>query len=602
MSNKKWSSIFFLLISLVLIRFAALQKKPLITSWDNLGYYLILPQTFIYNDPANKNVEQIDSLRAAYNLSPNLYQLHKHENGNSLSQYTVGMAIMHSPAFFAGHLIAKISGYNADGFSPPYQWGLLVLNLIYILISFYYLIKLLNRFFSEKIVLMLSFIVFFGTNYFVYATVGYGMPHTYLFLLYVLFIEYTVRWHENKNTKNSLMAALILGLMTITRPTEFMALIIPLMWGVTSVKELIEKIKMIFQSKKIQFLVCTCVFFAVLLLQLIYWKIYTGHWLYKSYQNPGEGFEFMHPHIYEFLFSYRKGWLLYTPVMIFAIIGIVQAIITRQKFGVMIFIFLVIYVFVHASWSSWWYAASLGQRTMIQTYPLLIFGLGFFTTQLRNSRLLIKYFTQTLMCALLIFNLFQCWQYYYGILPVDRITGKYYWAVFGKTNVPANAQQFLLVNRNIEMKAEFPEQSNYRMVKYFSRKNVIPKLINISGSSYELIFENLKLSYESITSADHLWVHVSFDFSIDSTNTSTLPSLVMAVQNKHGLGYGWRDLSFDKLPKSKFNQKNHVEFYYLTPPVRLKTDNFIFYVRAGDNNNFQMKNFKLEFLERSDNF
>ncbi len=55
--------------------------------------------------------------------------------------------------------------------------------------------------------------------------------------------------------------------------------------------------------------------------QLLYWKLVSGNWLFYSYGN--EGFDFLHPHIFDGLFCFKNGWLSYTPIMLFGLIGIV---------------------------------------------------------------------------------------------------------------------------------------------------------------------------------------------------------------------------------------------------------------------------------------
>ena len=64
------------------------------------------------------------------------------------------------------------------------------------------------------------------------------------------------------------------------------------------------------------------IFFAFLVWipQLLYWKTVTGNYLFYSYAD--EGFFFLNPQILKGLFSYRNGWLIYSPVMFFALLGI----------------------------------------------------------------------------------------------------------------------------------------------------------------------------------------------------------------------------------------------------------------------------------------
>ncbi|MBK6776976.1 MAG: hypothetical protein IPG74_14450 [Flavobacteriales bacterium] len=55
----------------------------------------------------------------------------------------------------------------------------------------------------------------------------------------------------------------------------------------------------------------------------IYWKVYAGSFFWDSYQNPGEGLDIFYPHIHNFLFSFRKGWLLYSPLIALALLGFI---------------------------------------------------------------------------------------------------------------------------------------------------------------------------------------------------------------------------------------------------------------------------------------
>ncbi|MCB0815419.1 MAG: hypothetical protein KDB87_19920, partial [Flavobacteriales bacterium] len=61
------------------------------------------------------------------------------------------------------------------------------------------------------------------------------------------------------------------------------------------------------------------------LLLLSYWKVYGGAWIFDSYQNPGEGLDLFYPHLHRFLFSFRKGWFIYTPLMLVAAAGLLFA-------------------------------------------------------------------------------------------------------------------------------------------------------------------------------------------------------------------------------------------------------------------------------------
>ncbi len=60
---------------------------------------------------------------------------------------------------------------------------------------------------------------------------------------------------------------------------------------------------------------------AVLLIpQALYYKTVSGQWWWYAYGN--ERLDLLHPHLLGGWFDYKNGWLVYTPVMVFALIGI----------------------------------------------------------------------------------------------------------------------------------------------------------------------------------------------------------------------------------------------------------------------------------------
>jgi hypothetical protein len=112
-----------------------------------------------------------------------------------------------------------------------------------------------------------------------------------------------------------------------------------------------------------------------LCLSLYFGKQTPAHGSYYSYGD--EGFFFTNPQIINGLFSYRKGWLIYTPLMIFALLGILTLARRKfQQFFIPVLIFTVANIYVVYSWWCWWYGGSFGSRPMIDSYPLMAVALA----------------------------------------------------------------------------------------------------------------------------------------------------------------------------------------------------------------------------------
>jgi hypothetical protein len=92
-------------------------------SWDVCGYYYYLPALFIYKDL--QKVAFHPELDKKYNYQDgDFYAALPCVSGNLVMKYSAGMAVMYAPAFFIAHALAKPLGFEADGFSPIYQFAI----------------------------------------------------------------------------------------------------------------------------------------------------------------------------------------------------------------------------------------------------------------------------------------------------------------------------------------------------------------------------------------------------------------------------------------------------------------------------------------------
>jgi hypothetical protein len=164
--------------------------------------------------------------------------------------------------------------------------------------------------------------------------------------------------------------------------------------------------------------------------QLIYWKSVTGHFFFFSYGE--ERFYFNHPHIIQGLLSYRKGWLVYTPIMFFAVAGIIVLYFKMRQFFLPVSLFFILNVYIVFSWWCWWYGGGFGQRPMIDSYPLLAIPLTLVISLLIKQRRLISIPSIATFAFFIYLNIFQHFQYYYGAIHWDSMTKAAYWETFLK--------------------------------------------------------------------------------------------------------------------------------------------------------------------------
>lgn len=390
--------------------------------WDVLEYYSYLPATFIYGDV---KLGFINDTSVDWQ---NKFWPRQAPNNNRVFKMTMGMSIMYSPFFFAVHGIAKLFHLQADGYSIPYRLALLFSCLFYLTLAFFILRKLLLRWFTDVVTALTIVGIGMGTNLFYYSTLEALMSHAYNFSLFVFFIYFTISWYEKQRIRTTIFLGLIGGLIVLIRPTNILIWIFFLFLNVTKPSDLALRGRFLLKQYA-KLLIIAGSFVLVLLPQLIYWKTVTGSWIYYSYDN--EGFFFKNPRIIEGLFSYRKGWLLYTPIMTFALIGIPFLYYKVKGFFVPVLIFTVINLYIIFSWWTWWYGGGFGQRAMIDSYALLAFPLAAFISLFWKRRLYLKIISVFIVALFVFHNIFQTSQYYYGAIHFDSMTKKAYWSSFG---------------------------------------------------------------------------------------------------------------------------------------------------------------------------
>jgi hypothetical protein len=189
-------------------------------------------------------------------------------------------------------------------------------------------------------------------------------------------------------------------------------------------------------------------FIVIIIPQLFYWHYTSGNWIYFSYP-ANEFFIWNAPRIWDGLFSYRKGWFLYTPLALLACTGLIFMKSGRISSGIKysIITFFVVYVYVVFSWNNWFYGWSFGARPMMQTYALLALPLAFLLEKILHFRPLFKSLTLGFFALLIYFNLFQNWQYRKGIISGDSMNHDWYWNNFMSTKAHPDNPSLLILQK-----------------------------------------------------------------------------------------------------------------------------------------------------------
>lgn len=417
--------------------------------WDAAGYYAYLPAFFIHQDASFAFYEPKSGQRAS--------EFIRNNSGWYLNKYGCGVAILQSPFFLAGHWVAKSKLSEAAGFAWPYYYAVMLGAGFYGALGLFFLGLSLRQYFSNTSTILTLLAIGFGTNLFYYSSFEGMMSHVYSFFLFAVLLWLSIQWKKDFALKWMLSIALTGGLILSTRLSNGLVLLVPLLWNVQNLKALTHTFRQIGKHYKWMPVAVLCLILP-LLPHFLYLHHITGQWVLEAYS--GENFFWGQPLVHKVLFSFRKGWFIWSPVLLLGLAGFFF-IKNHPGFWV-IASFLILNLYLISSWWCWWYGGSFGMRALIESSVLLAIPLAATIEKIRNSKGL-SYAFAAIFPWLIALNLFQTHQYQKGIIHYDAMTEKAYWEVFG---YPHPLPDKIMEKRNIYLEytdaAKAMEDAEYR--------------------------------------------------------------------------------------------------------------------------------------------
>lgn len=425
---------------------------------DSSGYYIHLVSALINQDVgeySKSTASMVENFPSSSVLLDDPYWLRETSIGRKYIKYSVGVAVMELPAFFLAHIYTKFDHrYASDGWSKPYIISINILKVLYILIGLYFLIPILLNYFNQRITALSIIGIALGTNLFFHVP-NLTMAHPFQFFNMCMLIYFTSKFYTNPNYIKAWMIGLFVGLITITRIPEIIALGIPVLWGIYSIKTLKERINFLVGNYK--YLIIALVGLILMLSpQISYWHFVSGEFYFNPY--AGEGFDFTSPDFFNAFLSYNNGWLVYTPLMLFSLIGLFFLRKRAPSVILPILVFVGLSSWIHFSYYTVNYFPGLGSRVMIESYPLLVFGLAAFFDICKKNQAL-RIFSLFILVGCIVLNIFQSIQSKKGILLSEQTNRTYYWTIFGRLKIDLNAV------KEFDSNEEQPNEDKIELVK-----------------------------------------------------------------------------------------------------------------------------------------
>jgi len=366
---------------------------------DAEGYYMYLPALFInggFEYLPIRTTEQYFYFRGTK---------------KRFTKYSYGVALMQTPFFLGAHALTKATGGKTDGYSHYYVRALQLAGLFYGFLGLWLLRKILERHFSQILTFLTVVGLLLGTNLFHYIVQEPGMSHVYSFFLFGVFVWYTPRFYQEPGWRRFAGMGALLGLIVLIRPSNILLLLYLLLYKLRNRQDVRERIGFIRRHFR-ELIAAPLASFLVFLPQFFYWKYISGEWYIYAYGE--EGFNWLNPRIDMVLFHIKNGWLFFSPMAGFAILGCLLGSWKNRHNIAPIFLIWALLLYITASWWCWWFGGAFGHRNFVEYYVLLAFPYAWLFQQVMSWRAWLPKVLLLLAWVLLIYYSYMLTVYFPG--------------------------------------------------------------------------------------------------------------------------------------------------------------------------------------------
>jgi len=564
---------------------------------DGSGHYAYLPSLIIYNTVDFTDVFEFEKTQRPPDYMGHYF--HKH-NEIYINKYTSGTALLQLPFFIIGYFLSLLFGLTPDGYNVIFQYCSALSALFWVGIGLLFLVKFLGTYsIDKKFAWLMSIIALLGTNLFFYTFVQPSFSHAYSFSMITLFIYYVRNVFLDYSRTGIVMSAFLLGIILLIRPANILVLTaLPFLSG--SFKNLFGTIRQ--KVLTFDFLFAIVAFVVAISPQLIINYIQTGSLIIYGYE--GEGFYFTDPQVINFLFSYKKGWFVYTPLFFLLVPGIIYLLRSQTKYTSFSFLFFfAVIVYVFSSWWNWYYGDSFGMRPMVDYYGIFILIVALFLNN--TCKAWVKNVGFVIITLAIILNLIQSYQYAIGIIHADSMTKKAYWHVFmdldkehAKTISCGDEtffgklgeKPFFQTLNQIEKRDEGWSNPPYSSQKYsFSDSQSVkqtPKFIYSPSYRYMLP--------DSLTGHDNIYVRFNSMYFEEVKNSALKAVFVVDISDTTGKNIFYKSFKVKDIPDDVVGEWQKGSIGFKLPEITSEMDYVKFYIWNVDKQSYFLDNLEVK--------
>jgi hypothetical protein len=304
--------------------------------------------------------------------------------GRRINFATIGCALLWAPFYAAGDAVALATGAPRDGYSRPYVAAVAYASAVYGWLALVFALCLAREVVGRGTGATLA--VWLGTPLFFYMYVAPPMSHACSAFAVALFVWTWWRVRRAWTIPGAIVLGLSGGLTAMVREQDLFfvagpALDLAWTWLRDARGGDAGRVRRSLRAAAVGVLTLA----VTVLPQVLAYVALNG------YPGPSRlvrrKMNWAGPHVLDVLFSPHHGWLVWTPLVVLALAGLVvlwrragaeedPANADRRRFAACAGAMIAVQVYVAGSVESWTVAGAFGQRRFVGTTVLLVVGLA----------------------------------------------------------------------------------------------------------------------------------------------------------------------------------------------------------------------------------
>jgi hypothetical protein len=368
-----------------------LLSLPLLNPWvrgDGVGYYAFARAPLIqHNLDFTPDYQQANASFRENRLDKNNQPTpeFRTRTGHLENHFTVGPAMLWAPFLLVAHagvLLARSLGsaIPADGFSTPYciamALGTALCGFLALLISF----RIARKYVDERWALLATLAIWWASSLPVYMYFNPSWSHTHSAFVVALFLWYWDKTRDSRTLLQWMLLGALGGLMLDVYYANVMVFVILL---IEALRDYAAAIRMATpNTPSVGQLLARHLVFAVALLicllptfiahRIIYGGMFESGYVSLNHWN------WTSPNLFSVLFSTEHGLISWTPILLFALIGLFAFWRSVPRAGFAFLGATVGFYYFIASYPDWAGISSYGNRFFVSLTPFFILGLAVF--------------------------------------------------------------------------------------------------------------------------------------------------------------------------------------------------------------------------------